>query len=1664
MHDTTHSAPRTTAVDPRLAEIQGYYDRGLYVQGHAAGTALFGPINTWQGPEARILATRLASNLGAGRTATSWLWRTWREYPDHPLVQYYVIRSFASRRGPWQARNHYEQIGELKTDDRILRADWMAFKGVLAALFRDFEAADRALDAAEAIAPDSPWVHLERSEVLMYEDRHDEALAASQRSLELRPWYRPGIQSTAHLLTMRNRDDEALEMLRGAAEVLESGDILFQLSGMLMERKRYAEARETIERIPALCPLMEKKYLEALSAQRSDAAYHCGDEAAAVEHARQAGKGFHEKLAERLAAAKPEARRYELDVPFVRQHHVTCAPATLTAIAKYWKREVEHLEVAEKICYDGTPAQGERQWAEQNGFLAREFTVDLPTAEALVSRGVPFTFTTVEPTNSHLQAVAGYDARRQTLLLRDSNYRGLGELTADKGLEHYAPTGPRGMVLMPPEEASRIRDVALPDAELYDRLYELLGGLDKFDRAVAARALERLREQAPTHRLTLIGRRAMAAYDNDLVGGRHACEQLVHQYPESDVWLFGLWFYLRRLAPRDERLKFLQKVLDRHDSDPVFRLHLAEELCDDARTHPEAERVLRKFIRRRPLEARAYSLLGQIAWLDRRYDEALRFYYTAACLEDKDEDLARTYFAAARRVKRTEEALEFLRRRFQRFGAKSSYPARTLYAALNTLDRAKEAFAVLADAVKLRRDDGRLLLFVADCDARAGRFERAGKILKMSEGKCHPHELLRTRADIASYRGDLAESLAVWRELLAQDPQSIDAAASIARLLTELDGRDASVAFLRDLVDRFPHNVALIQTAAEFLREEQPEEAERLVRRLVEFNPVDPWARRELAIVLTIQRRFDEALEEITAAIPLEPTNSVSYSIHGRILETLTRLPEAEAAYRRALELSIDNEAAFDGLLRTQHDHAHRKAALEFIYKQLVGQMTYGEGLTAYSNYAVNVFPPEQVLQQLHAALKARPDLWHAWSAVIRQLVEMEKFDQAQALAEREVERFSLLPGSYVDLAMVCRLRGDTDGEISALRRALEISPVWSVSLRQLVDAYQRRGEYAQAQAFVEQALQRNPTDAVLLGHLADLQWRDGKKAETLATLERAVMLEPGYNWAWGRLHECGAEMKEPDRAAQAARKLVERAPTHARSWLVLARVLDGDDYLEERLAALSKVAELNPLLLDGYTQRSKLLAQAGRFDEAIAACRPTAFGATLPPALGIQEACVLEARGDRAAAVAKVRAVLADNPDRWDAWSQLAQWFETDEAEKKAWLEAAERMIDLAPTDALSWRTVADARRVNDDPAGARQAYARAVTLDPAFEYCTNWLVDLELDAGEVDRADEFLKRALAHEPSAFLLARRVLICGKRKQRAAAIDAFRQVLEQPQHNAWPINAGLETLTELGAEAEAIDALRTASIRQGGEVACEKFIEICAAKGHWVDGEAHLQKTQGSVRHAGLQQLLRSMAERGQGERVLALTKRRRDELAGDPLTWGVAGYALCSLPLTRLNGIQWMSDWRKREGVESWMLLNLANALEAFDRLREAKEVRQAGVDMDPQRHVADHRVYLALHHCTAGDYAAAAPLVEEIDGSRLDADSKAALAMVLAALRLSRADVPSGFAGWTLIREYNAALKLFGEAIARDPALQKFRKRTLVRLLKKRGHTWSAVIVERM
>ncbi len=801
------------------------------------------------------------------------------------------------------------------------------------------------------------------------------------------------------------------------------------------------------------------------------------------------------------------------------------------------------MEVAEQICYDGTPAHSERAWAVQNGWIAREFTVTWESAAALLDRGMPFTFTTVAPGTAHLQAVIGYDSRRGTLLTRDPSQRLFGEALGEELLESLRSTGPRGMAMAPAERAELLAGIELPDADLFDRYYDLQQALERHERSAAQAAYDALLELAPNHRLTINGRLALSRYDADMVTSLECIEALLEQFPDDGNLLLGRLFYLRELGQREERLALLQRLCESDKTDPLFWRNYAEELSYDARRHAEAERLARRAFRYRP-DGRSLTVLANIAWDAMRREEALELYRFAACLDERDEDIASSYFVASRHFRRFDETLRFLRDRFERFGGKSNWPARTLYRALHQLGRSRDAIATIEKALKRRPDDGDLQLFAAECFAQYGLTSRAEAMLKAARKNSHANQWRRTAALLASNRGDTAEALEHWRAVLELEPLASDANDSVAQLLADTAGEDQAKQFLRDAVGRFPNHYSLRVLYIEWLRREDPAEAEAAVREMLTLHSSDPWARRELALLLLRQGKLDEAAAECETAAALDPTHPAVFMIRARLSQKRGRAEEAKEHYRAAIRTSVDYEQAIAGLIEVCDTKAERKQELRFIQRELERQVILGDALATYRDYAAETLKPAELLRSLQECLKERPDLWSAWSVLIRQLVYMDRLEDAAKISRRATDRFPLIPSLWLDVAAARRAAGDSPGEIQAIGRALRISPSWSSAARMLSEAYERQGDYAKSHDTLRQAVARDPGNAQNHGCLADALWHLERKEEALAEIRLAARLESRYDWAWDRLREWSAALEQPRAPVDLARECAKRGPT----------------------------------------------------------------------------------------------------------------------------------------------------------------------------------------------------------------------------------------------------------------------------------------------------------------------------------------------------------------------------------------------------------------------------------------------------------------------------------------------------------------------------------------
>lgn len=1539
-----------------LDRVEELYLRGLNLQAYDIARQT-SPIEHWTGPAARIMAGRLANNLGAPRLGLLHHIRAYQEDPTHPNAIYYYARTLLERKGPYACWRFLKQNDDAMQaiEDRGIRADWLAFTASVAAMFRDFGTAEPLIRQALNLLPDRPWLWIEQSYIHQQQDRSEEALADARRSMELRPWFRPGVQTVAAILVTFNRDDEALDLLREANTRIESGHVAAQLAGTLTEHKRYTEADPLWERVVELSPLADRDFKRFIAGRRSDAAYFRADYPAAADHARDAGKGFFEKMAQRLSRDLTGKTRIELDIPFVQQHHMTCAPATLSAISRYWERPAAHLDIVEAICFDGTPAHSERAWAEKHGFICREFRVTWESTIALIDRGIPFTLTTVEATSAHLQAVIGYDSRRETLLIRDPGFKYTTEALADAMFDRYKASGPRGMAMVPADRPHLLDQIDLPEVALYNAFNLVQKALMAHQRDQAVAATAQLESLDADHRLTLTARRSLAYYDADPQAQLNATERLLALFPEEPSLRMQRLGLLRNLARRSEIVDALARFSSEFGCDPVFIQHYAQELGADPRQLPRAEKLLRKCLRLRPGDCGSYFILANQLWAVRGFNEAMDLYRFATCLNDKDEQLASTYFGAARHFKRTAEALELLRDRFARYAARSALPTRILFQALLHIDRATDAFNILEEGLAKRPDDGDLLLHAADAFARYGNHSRAAQLIDLAAGKVHASQLRRARASLDNYEGELAAALQQWQEILRSEPLAMDAHSNIAQLLAETQGRDAALAHLREATKRFEHHFPLHQLLMSWLRADHVPELEQVIRRLLESRPGDAWLVRELAIAQFRQGNIADASSSIRLANELEPTASSSHSITARIYAASGRQEEALSACRQALLLSIDNDDAMHLLMDLSLNVAQRREALAFICEQLVKQVTYGEGLLAYRSLATSTLDGEEALKTLDEALQARPDLWHAWSARTRQLADVNRLEEALAAAKDAVAHFPLHARLWLDLADIHASLNDAAAEIESLNKVLQISPGWGAALRALANAHSRQGNFEQAQKVLEDAIAWAPLDAANHGTLAESLWKQDKREQAVETLRKALILAPGYDWAWSALRQWGSELKRPDLAADMARELTARRPGEARSWFTLARVINGDDSLEQRLAALDKAIALEPLEIDFHDYRAAILSQANRHDEALVSCKPAVFSHP-PVRLQGRAAWVTARSGNPQQAIEQMRAVVAEDPRYVWAWNMLADWYR-ETGRDDDYFEAACTLANLTPLDAMAWGYLGEAHERKKEMPAAKAAFARAVDLDPAYAFAGYSLFDLQLQDNDLAAARQTLDRISLHHDSSLGESRRVQLLCRQNDCEAASSALNAMLVIEDLDPTALDMAIKAVDDAGWRHTADRVMELALAQPNVNVLVSRLWVARATLAHRTElVEQMIDRLWATAPDSELTRrtLCNYLGELGRNKlRSIAhrFIRKHTARLRIDSQVWGMVGCCYTDLHDYRL-GERWFADWEQRQDIEQWMLANLVECLHAVGKPTECARACRVGLGLGKSDH----------------------------------------------------------------------------------------------------------------
>lgn len=235
--------------------------------------------------------------------------------------------------------------------------------------------------------------------------------------------------------------------------------------------------------------------------------------------------------------------------------------------------------------------------------------------------------------------------------------------------------------------------------------------------------------------------------------------------------------------------------------------------------------------------------------------------------------------------------------------------------ALIHLQRFEEAVPVLADSVRARPGHSGTLSNLAGALCKVGAPADA---LRYADAALALAPALRpallARASALRLLGKASEACAATEQIVRDNPQDATGWLEHGFSLAAAGNHEDAIRAFEEAAARAPQSAeAHANLGASLLHALALDRAEPALRRALELAPRDAATWRNLASLLVHRQRLDEALSAAEQARSLEPA-ALNHAAVASVRLIRDELPQAETAYRAALELDSTLANAWNGL------------------------------------------------------------------------------------------------------------------------------------------------------------------------------------------------------------------------------------------------------------------------------------------------------------------------------------------------------------------------------------------------------------------------------------------------------------------------------------------------------------------------------------------------------------------------------------------------------------------------------------------------------------------------------------------------------------------------------------------------------------------------------
>lgn len=436
----------------------------------------------------------------------------------------------------------------------------------------------------------------------------------------------------------------------------------------------------------------------------------------------------------------------------------------------------------------------------------------------------------------------------------------------------------------------------------------------------------------------------------------------------------------------------------------------------------------------------------------------------------------------------------------------------------------------------------------------------------------------------------------------------------------EQEQYEEAIIEFRSVLQIDPNNVeAHRNLATAYFYTDRPREGYWELSETVRLDPEDIDSRIQYTALTMAGRRFDEVLESSDKIIAIEPDNAAAHRFRGQALLALERTGEAEEAMKRAVEIEPDNAAGHLALaaLYQQSDQLDKaegsvRESLEqdpttLGHTMLAALLNAGDGddseieqnLRSAVDLSLVVDEEGQQGQELVAAYQNLSSFYF----------DRERSEEAVSVLEEGIQNIQEGKGDLNDvLVRYYRTEGESEKANAVLERATTFDPSDAGPWLSISNVRAQRGDEEGAMEAANKALEADPDSSLarlrkaelLIGRSADAEEENELVAEARLIAEAELAENPSSAQAAFVVGKLELADGNVEKATEHIRNAVELQPNWAQAHFVLGSVLLMTDEPKRARASLARSVELKPDFYEARRVLIQLHAQLGEHEYAI--------------------------------------------------------------------------------------------------------------------------------------------------------------------------------------------------------------------------------------------------------------------------------------------------------------------------------------------------------------------------------------------------------------------------------------------------------------------------------